>query len=278
MSDATFLISTDWLQYNLLTPNQRIVDCSWYVPEMNRSGRAAFAAQHIPGAVYFDLDDISDKHTKVVNMLPDAETFAAKVGALGIGNDTRVVVYDKNYVSARVWWMFRCMGHHNVCILDGGFTKWLAEGRPVVNGPAQVEPRRFSAHLNPNQLADWKAVLENIGTGAAQLLDARTAARFKGEQATGYPGITNGRIPGSVNLPWADLYNGDKTFLAAAPLRARLAAAGVDFNRPVISTCGSGVTACIIGLSLSRLGHENWRVYDGSWHEWAQRGDLPRES
>ncbi len=271
------LVTTEWLAAHLHDANQRIVDCSWYLPELKRDARAEYAARHIAGAVYFDIEDISDHASPYAHMLPGAETFAAKVGALGIDNQTRVVVYDTNYVSARVWWMFRVFGHDNVVILDGGLTQWLAEGRPTAAGMERPAAKPFQASLRPQWVADWTEVAANIDARGAQLIDARMAKRYSGELPTGYPGIAGGHIPGSVNLPWDKFLDASsKRFAPASSLASLFTSAGVDPARPVITTCGSGVTACILALALHRLGHQQWKVYDGSWHEWAQRPQTPK--
>jgi thiosulfate/3-mercaptopyruvate sulfurtransferase len=271
------LVSTQWLASRLQDPSLRIVDCSWYLPMLQRDADAEYLAGHVPGAVRFDIDKIADHSGLGAHMLPSAETFAQAVGALGIDNRTRVVVYDTNYVSARVWWMFRVFGHDDVMVLDGGLAQWVAEGRPVEAGAVRVQARSFVARKRPELVADWQEVQQNLANDAAQLVDARTAARYTGELPTGYPGIRGGHVPGSINLPWDTIQDPQtKRFLAAEALPARFAAAGVDAHRPIIAMCGSGVTACILAMSLHRLGNRNWKVYDGSWHEWSQRPELPK--
>jgi thiosulfate/3-mercaptopyruvate sulfurtransferase len=271
------LVTTDWLASNLGGADQRIVDCSWYLPELGRDAQAEYRAKHLPGAVFFDIEDISDHDSAYAHMLPSAQVFAEKVGRLGIDNQTQVVVYDTNYVSARVWWMFRVFGHDNVVVLDGGLTKWIAENRRVESGEVPVTPRAFSARKRPELLADWREVLNNLSSRSAQLVDARTAKRYSGALPTGYPGIASGHVPGSINLPWDTIENPQtRRFVPLDTLRARFESAGVDIDKPIISMCGSGVTACILALSLHRLGKLNWKVYDGSWHEWAQRPEAPK--
>lgn len=271
------LVSTQWLSDNLGAANQRIVDCSWYLPEIKRDARADYLSQHVPGAVRFDIDEIADHAGLGAHMLPSAEVFAHRVGGLGIDNSTRVVVYDTNYVSARVWWMFKVFGHDNVVVLDGGLTKWLAEGRPIESGEVSVAPRTFEPRKRPDLIADWREVLDSLSSPRTQLVDARTAKRYSGELPTGYPGIRAGHVPGSVNLPWDTIEDPQsRQFLPREALASRFASAGVDIDRPVIAMCGSGVTACILALSLYRLGRSDWKVYDGSWHEWVQRPELPK--
>lgn len=271
------LVSTQWLAENLRAPEQRIVDCSWYLPALGRDAHVEYLAEHIPGALRFDIDQIADHSGLGAHMLPSAEVFAREVGRLGIDNRTRVVVYDTNYVSSRVWWMFRVFGHDNVAVLDGGLTHWLAEGRPVESGQVTVSPCRFEPRMRRELVADWREVLANLSSCSAQLVDARTAKRYSGELPTGYPGIRAGHIPGSVNLPWDTIEDPQsRLFLSREALAARFASAGVDVDRPIIASCGSGVTACILALSLHRLGRSNWKVYDGSWHEWAQLPEVPK--
>ena len=271
------LVSTEWLADNLQAPDQRILDCSWYLPALKRDARADYRAKHLPGAVFFDIDEIADRTGLGAHMLPSAEVFAEKVGKLGIDNQTRVVVYDTNYVSARVWWMFRVFGHDNVVVLNGKLTKWLAEGRPVESGEVSVAPRTFVARKRPELVADWREVLDNITSRNAQLVDARTATRYLGKLPTGYPGIRAGYVPGSVNVPWDTIEDPQtRQFLPIEALRERFASSGVDIDKPIIAMCGSGVVAPILAMSLHRLGRSDWKLYDGSWYEWAQLPQVPK--
>lgn len=275
------LVDPDWLAMNLANPDVVVLDCSWFVPEAGTTGRDAFEAGHIPGARFIDLDAVSDLSSPHVNMLCSPEQFAAEVGALGVGNDSLVVIYDAVYVSARLWWMFRTFGHEKVRILDGGLRRWKAEGRPLETGPAApVAPVRFTALAAADSVVDWAEVLQAVNTGARQLLDARTPARFTGEMSSGYPGIPGGHMPGAINVSWQDLMaqSGNFTFKSPDEAEALFKAAGVDLDRPIIATCGSGVTACIIAFQLERLGRHDWKIYDASWHQWGQREDLPKVS
>lgn len=280
MADA-FLVDPAWLEPRLGEPGLVVVDCTWFVPEMEKSGRDEFAKGHIPGAQYVDLNDISDAASPYVNMLPSAEQFEREIARLGISGDTEIIVYDAVYVAARVWWMFRLFGHEKVRILDGGFRRWVAEGRPVETGaPAAVTPGSFRAAAPAGQVADWRHVLAAIESGDSPIVDARTPGRFTGELSSGYPGVAGGHMPGAVNIAWSQLIeqSGDFRFTSPDETRRLFAEAGVDLDRPVIATCGSGVTAAIIAFQLERLGKHDWRLYDASWHEWGQRDDLPKES
>lgn len=277
----TSLVTPDWLTERLDDPKVALLDCTWFVPEMDISGRELFEKAHIPGAQFIDLDDISDLSSRYINMMPSAETFSRVVGSLGIGDDVHVVVYNSNYVSARLWWMFRHFGHHQVSILDGGLQRWQAEGHPIETGAARRRPAAgFSVSKVTDDIATANTVLAALRNGSAAVVDVRPKGKFDGTEPTGYPGVAPGHMPGAVNLPWSRLLTADaeRRFLPSEHVAADLRELGVDLNAPVIATCGSGITASILAFHLHRIGHQHWLVYDGSWHEWGQRNDLPKET
>lgn len=274
------LVTPAWLAEHLDDPGVAVLDCTWYVPEAHLSGRALFEAGHVPGARFVDLDDVSDRTSPYLNMLPSPEVFAREIGRLGIGDDTLVVVYDANYVSARLWWMFRHFGHDAVVVLDGRLERWKNEGRPLERGPARpVAPAAFHVDRVADDVVGADEVLAALRSGSATVVDMRPPGKFAGTEPTGYPGVAPGGMPGAVNLPWARLFTADaeRRFIDPDAFLAALQACGVDPERPIIATCGSGVTAAILAFHLTRSGHRAWKIYDGSWHEWGQRDDLPKE-
>lgn len=269
------LVSSDWLAAACDAPDLRILDASFYLPAETRDPRALFQQAHIPGARFFDIDEIADpEERELPHMVPSAARFARLVGALGIGNDHRVVVYDQKglFSAARAWWLFGLFGHDRVAVLDGGLPKWRAEARPLETGdvPPAV-PVRFVPRLRAARLRGLADIAENVATGAELVLDARPAGRFAGTAPEPRPGLRGGHIPGSVNVPASDLLGPGQTLLPAAALRARFAQAGVDGTRPVVTSCGSGVSAAILTLGLRVAGLPEGALYDGSWTEWASR-------
>jgi len=273
------LVSTDWLAAHLRDPDLRVLDGSWHMPQAKRDPRAEFLAAHLPGAVFFDIDAIADHGTALPHMLPTAEAFAEAVGALGVGAGDRVVVYDTRGVvsAARVWWTFRAFGHEAVAVLDGGLPKWKAENRPLESGEPKPARRAFRAIAQPARVRDLSAMRDNVATRREQVLDARSAGRFAATEPEPRAGLRGGHIPGSLNLPSDTLLRPDGTLLSAGELRKRFEAAGVDFTRPVATTCGSGITASVLAFALHLLGHPQVAVYDGSWTEWGGRTDTPVE-
>ena len=273
------LVTTEWLAANLGRRNLRVVDGSWHLPHLQRDARAEFAKAHIPGSVFFDIDEIADTSTPLPHMLPSARKFAECVGALGCGNADRIVVYDTRGVvsAARVWWTFRAFGHAQVGVLDGGFPRWRAEGRPVDAGEPTPRPRRYTARLHRSLVRDLAQMRANLTHRREQVLDARSPGRFVGTEPEPRPGLRAGHIPDSLNLPYDRLYRRDGTLLGPDELRRVVEAAGVDLDRPVVATCGSGVTASVLALGLHLLGRQQVAVYDGSWTEWGGRHDTPVE-
>lgn len=275
------LVTTEWLAVHRKHPSVRIVDASWYLPAMDRNGRAEYEAAHIPGAVFWDIDGICDPNSPLPHMLPSAETFASQMEALGIGNDTNVVVYDGMglFTAARPWWMLRAFGHDKVSILDGGLPKWIAEGRPVTDRPVPHRIASFTATLRPDMVRDLTAMIGNLKSKSEQVLDARSPGRFAGTDPEPRPNCRAGHIPGSRNLPYDHLIDPQsKTVLPMHCLRNRFRGAGIDLDRPVVTSCGSGVTACVLALGLHLLGKKDVAVYDGSWSDWGTHPETPVET
>ncbi len=276
-SDTTLLVSTDWLAEHLNAPDVRIVDASWYLPSESRDARAEYEAEHIPNAIFFDLDDICDNVDGVPHMLPSAAKFASRMRKLGIGDGNRVVVYDGAglFSAARAWWMFKTMGHEDVAVLDGGLPKWKAENRPLSDMAPMPRERHYTARRNNLLIRDSNQVLRNIETGREQVFDARSNGRFEGTEPEPRADLRSGHIPGSLCLPFSSLLNDDKTMKSESELREAFDAAGYDSSRPAITSCGSGVTAAVLYLGLSLIGHRSVALYDGSWAEWGSREDTP---
>ena len=273
------LVSAEWLHEHLGDVRVKVLDASWYLPGDPRDPKAGYLDARIPGAMFFDIDEISDPDSHLPHMAPSPEQFAMQIGALGIGSEDTVVVYDAVGVSSapRAWWMFRLFGHGKVFVLDGGLPAWRDEGRPLEHGPpAPVSPGDFTVLTPHPELArsveDVRAALEGKDP---QVVDVRPAVRFRGEAAEPRPGVRPGHMPGAMNLPMSDLVGPDGKLAAPAALTELFRGAGVDVSRPIITSCGSGIAACVTALALARLGHWDVAVYDGSWTEWGSRADTP---
>lgn len=268
-----YLVSTDWLAERLGDPDVVAVDGSWHLPDAGRNGGAEFLERHIPGAVFFDIDAIADISSGLPHMLPPPGFFASEVGGLGIGDGMTIVVYDASglFAAPRVWWSFRAMGVRKVFVLDGGLPKWLAEGRPTESGPANRAPKGFTPNPDPNAALSADQVATALDAETAQVLDARSAARFRGEAPEPRPGLASGHIPGSLNLPFQEIVKDGRLVDDKAARRA-FEAVGVDLSKPVVTTCGSGVTAAILAFALEGVGSPAEGIYDGSWAEWGAGG------
>jgi thiosulfate/3-mercaptopyruvate sulfurtransferase len=277
--DPKTLVSTAWLAAHRSDPDLRVIDASWYLPDMGRDAKAEYKAAHIPGARFFDIDEITDSRSNLPHMAPPPEKFVSRMRAMGIGDGHQVVVYDGAglFSAARVWWTFRLMGKSDVTVLDGGFPKWQAEGREVEDMPPVLRDRHITVSRQHGLVKDVTQVAHAAKLGEAEIIDARSAARFKGEAPEPRPGLRSGHIPGSKNVPYASLLNPDGTMKPVADLRAVFEAAGVNLSKPAITSCGSGVTAAILSLALERMGHKNHALYDGSWAEWGMYEDLAVE-
>lgn len=274
------LVGTEWLAEHLDDPDLRLVDATTFLPNDPRGGRQEYEAGHIRGAVHFAIDEICDPDTDLPHMMPGRDAFARAVGALGVGDGDRVVVYDANgghLAAARVWWMFRVYGHERVALLNGGRPRWLREGRPTESGAVEPEPRRFVGRDGGGLVWSRERVLANIDDGDRLVVDARSAGRFAGGDPEPRPSEHLGHIPKSVNLPFTELLDPENDFALrpADEIAAALDRAGIAPGRPVVASCGSGVTACVITLGLHLLGRGDTAVYDGSWAEWGNRNDTP---
>jgi thiosulfate/3-mercaptopyruvate sulfurtransferase len=272
------LVSTAWLAERLGRPALRVLDASWHLPTQARDAAAEYAAGHIPGALFFDLDQVSDRATSLPHMLPAAGSFADAMSELGLADGDDIVVYDAtgtNLSAARAWWMFRVFGHARVALLDGGLGKWRREGRPLERGVVTLPRGRLSARLDRRLVRDLDAMRANLERGTEQVVDMRPAGRFAGTDPEPRPGLRGGHVPGSRSLPYTELVAGDGTLLPADALRRRLAAAGIDPARPIVATCGSGTSACTLIHALHVLGHDGAALYDGAWTEWGGREDTP---
>ena len=275
--DPKTLVSTDWLAAHKKDPDLRILDASWYIPDTGRDAYAEYQSAHIPDARFFDISDISDRRSELPHMVPPIEKFMSRMRGMGIGDGHQVVVYDGTglFSAARVWWLFRLMGQNNVAVLDGGFPKWLAEGRETEDLPPVVRDRHMTVRFQNQLVRDVTQVASASKVGDHEIIDARSPGRFRGEEPEPREGLRAGHIPGSRNAYYADLLNADQTMKDVDAMRAVFDAAGVDMSKPVITTCGSGITAAILNLALERIGKTDHSLYDGSWVEWGMFPTVP---
>lgn len=275
--DPKTLVSTDWLAAHMKDPDLRILDGTYFLPGIDRNPRAEYAETHIPGARFFDIDEISDQRSELPHMAPPVEKFMSRMRAMGVGDGHQVVVYDTHglFSAARVWWLFKLMGQNDVAVLDGGLPKWVSEGRETEDMEPIIRDRHMTVRRQAHMVKDVTQVSAASKLGDYEILDARSPARFRGEEPEPREGLRSGHIPGSKNVHYRELMNEDGTMKDPDGLRAVLDAAGVDTTRPVITTCGSGVTAAIINLALERIGKTDHALYDGSWTEWGAFGTVP---
>lgn len=274
MSD---LVTTDWLAAHL--KNVRVVDANWYMPDDPRNAESDYLASHIPGAVHFGIDAVADHATDLPHMMPAPGQFAEQVGEIGIDNDTMVVVYDHTglFSAPRVWWMLKVMGHDKVAVLDGGLPKWRAERRPVESGRVTAAPAVFIPAPRPQLIRQFDDVMGIVRDRSAQMVDARSAARFTAQEPEPRSGVRGGHMPGAANVPWRAVVKADGTLKSEDELHATFANAGVDLHAPIVTTCGSGISAAILMLALQRVGAPKVALYDGSWTEWGGRPEAPVE-
>ncbi|NRB20943.1 MAG: 3-mercaptopyruvate sulfurtransferase [Rhodobacteraceae bacterium] len=277
LDDPKTLVSTDWLSAHLKDPDLRLLDASWYLPGIERDARVEYDAGHIPGARFFDIDDISDHRSELPHMVPPVEKFMSRLRAMGVGDGHQVVVYDGLglFSAARVWWLFRLMGQANIAVLDGGLPKWRAEGRAIEDMPPVIRDRHMTVRVQNHMVRDVTQVSAASKLGDHQIIDARAAARFRGEVPEPRQGLRAGHIPGAKNVPFSTLLNADGTMKPSDQLRSIFEAAGVDLSKPAITSCGSGVTAAVLSLALERIGKRDHALYDGSWTEWGAFPTLP---
>ncbi|MBV9331672.1 MAG: 3-mercaptopyruvate sulfurtransferase [Alphaproteobacteria bacterium] len=279
MNARSPLVSTEWLAERLEAPDIRVADASWYLPQEQRDVRAEYRSAHIPRAVFFDLDELSDEGSSLPHMLPPAVKFASRMRRLGLGDGNTVVVYDSAgiYSAPRAWWMLRAMGHEEVFVLDGGLPKWKREGRPIEDLSAQPFARHFTPRPNNALIRDYRQVAQALKSRSAQIVDARSAKRFRGEEKEPRPGVRAGHMPGALNLPYTELTTAEGVLKQPTELRALFSAREIDLERPQITTCGSGITAASLMLAMVVAGAPSVALYDGSWADWGGREDAAVE-
>ena len=281
LQTKTWLTETDELARELDAPDLVIIDASWHMPAENRNAHEEYLAEHIPSAIFFDIDEIADTKIGLPHMLPPPEKFSSRMRSMGVGDGSRIVVYDSSglFSAARVWWTFRVMGVDDVSVLNGGLPKWKRERRPLESGPPRSRTtRHFTARRNLDLVRDVSDIKALLKDKSAEIVDARAADRFAGEAPEPRPGLRSGHIPGSHNLPYAKLLNKDGTLKAAPEIERLFEEAGVDLSKPVVASCGSGITASVLALGLAEIGHRRAAVYDGSWSEWGADQNLPIET
>jgi thiosulfate/3-mercaptopyruvate sulfurtransferase len=281
MTERSWLTETDELAAELDAPDIVIIDASWHMPADGRNAQAEYLDEHIPGAIFFDIDEIADTKSPLPHMLPPPEKFSSRMRSMGIGDGARIVVYDSNgiFSAARVWWMFRVMGHDDVTVLNGGLPKWKREGLPTESGePRPRSTRHFTSRRNADLVRDAFDVKSILKDRSAEIVDARAPERFAGKVPEPRPGLRSGHIPGAHNVPFGKVLRADGTLKSPEEIEAAFADAGVDLSKPVVTSCGSGITAAVLALALARIGHLRTAVYDGSWAEWGADQDLPIET
>lgn len=280
IEDPQTLVSTDWLEQHLKDPDLRIFDASWYLPNSGRDPKAEYERGHIPGARFFDIDEISDLRSEMPHMAPPVEKFISRMRAMGVGDGHQVVVYDGAglFSAARVWWLFRLMGKTDIAVLDGGYPKWIAEGRATEDMAPTMRDRHISVTRQNHLVRDVTQVASAAKLGDHEIIDARAPERFRGEAPEPREGLRSGHVPGAKNVFFKDLLTDTGTLKPNDELRQTFEAAGVDLAKPAITTCGSGVTAAVLSLALERIGHRQHSLYDGSWSEWGMYDDLKVET